>query len=94
MSLNIVWTDRASETFELTLQFIETKWGLAAAKKFAATTNSTISLIRNQPYLYKAILADNTRKALISKQTSMLYVVHSSHITILLFWDNRQEPAF
>ena len=34
------------------------------------------------------------RKAIITKQTSVLYKVNKTHIEILFFWDNRQEPVF
>ena len=34
------------------------------------------------------------RKATITKQTSVLYQVSKTHIEILFFWDNRQDPVF
>ena len=54
--------------------------------------HKVIGTIRIQPYLFKSAHSQNIRKAFIIKQTSMFYEVHTAHITILLFWDNRQEP--
>lgn len=92
MSLAIAWTDEAQETFNHTVNQIESKWGEVSAGDFVRSTHKTITIISTQPYLFSASLTSNIRKAVISKQTSMFYEVHSTHITILFFWDNRQEP--
>lgn len=92
MSLAIVWSDEAQQTFDDTILQIEAKWGERSAEKFVKEANKVINSISFQPYLYKASLAENVRQAFISRQTSMFYEVHSNHIVILYFWDNRQEP--
>jgi len=76
----------------LTILQIEAKWGATIAGRFVKETNRVIDAISLQPYLFKSSLQENVRQAFISKQTSMFYEVHSAHITILFFWDNRQEP--
>lgn len=92
MNLAIVWTNEAKTTFDDTVIQIESKWGNRSAGKFVKATYKTISSISNQPYLFKASHNENVRQAVITSQTSMFYEVHSSHIVILFFWDNRQEP--
>ncbi|HEY0245559.1 MAG TPA: hypothetical protein VGC01_08360 [Mucilaginibacter sp.] len=92
MNLPIAWTDDAQETFDLTVNQIENKWGGRSAAKFVRDTYKTINNISIQPYLFAASHSTNIRKAVITKQTSMFYEVHSAHISILFFWDNRQEP--
>lgn len=92
MSLAIVWTDEAQQTFDDTLFQIEAKWGERSAGKFVKETNSIINSISSQPYIYKASLTENVRQAFISRQTSMFYEIRSTYIVILYFWDNRQEP--
>lgn len=92
MSLAVAWTPEAQETFDDTIIQIESKWGTRSAEKFVRETNKIIGMIQSQPYLFKSSYTTNTRQAIVSKQTSMFYEVHSSHITILFFWDNRQEP--
>ena len=92
MSLAIVWTDDAQETFDYIVNFIEYKWGQASAEKFVKTAHKSINAISAQPYLYIASISSNVRKAVITKQTSMFYEVHDTHVTVLFFWDNRQEP--
>lgn len=92
MTLAVAWTDEAKETFEHTVSQIETKWGVPSAKKFVTGAHKTINIIAIQPYMFKESPAENIRQAFITKQTSMFYEVHTFHITILFFWDNRQEP--
>jgi len=92
MKLAVAWTDEAQETFELTIKQIEDKWGARSAEKFVRSANKTINIIATQPYLFKASYTQNIRQAFITEQTSMFYEVHTAHIAILYFWDNRQEP--
>jgi hypothetical protein len=43
--------------------------------------------------MFKASVIDiNVRQGFITKQTSVIYEVHQTHILILYFWDNRQDP--
>ncbi|HVS93611.1 MAG TPA: hypothetical protein VHE59_16345 [Mucilaginibacter sp.] len=93
MSLRIAWTDDAKETFHYTVVQIESKWGTHSAEKFVKETRKIIHSISKQPYLFKASYTENVRQAVISKQTSMFYEIHTSHIAILYFGDNRQEPV-
>lgn len=92
MSLAIAWTPEAKETFEHTVNVIESRWGMKSAEKFVRSAHKTINDIAAQPYIFKGSFAQNTRQAFITRQTSMFYEVHASHILILFFWDNRQEP--
>jgi plasmid stabilization system protein ParE len=92
MSLAVAWTDEAKATFDDTVIQIQAKWGERSVEKFVKAAHKIIHSISNQPYLFKASHNENVRQAVISGQTSMFYEVHSSHIVILFFWDNRQEP--
>lgn len=92
MSLEILWSDEANEIFDNIVLFIENKWSIRDAENFVIHTNKVLKLIAEQPYMYKASINSNIRKALITKQTSVFYEIHNEFIMILFFWDNRQEP--
>lgn len=92
MSLSVIWTDYAIETFDLTLDFINENWGEKITQRFVRKTEKTIQHISYFPYSFRSSLQRTVRKAVISKQTSLFYEVHSTHITLLYFWDNRQQP--
>lgn len=53
-----------------------------------------IDSIALQPYVFQATQIEGVRKAVITKQTSVVYKVNSDFIEILFFWDNRQETVF
>lgn len=92
MSLPVYWTGEAKETFDAIVYFTKELWGEKEAGKFIKRTQELLSTIASQPYLFKASIAENVRKGLISKQIAVFYEVNADSITILFFWDNRQEP--
>lgn len=92
MSLSVLWTDEAQETFDRIVILIEDKWGMISAQKFIQVVQKTIMLIKVQPYLYKSSATLNCRHAVITPQTSMFYEVTGNQIIILFFYDNRQDP--
>jgi len=94
MNLGVSWSDEAVETFDSIVTLIEEKWGEKQTKIFVSHVDKVLHLISSHPYMYKASLSTNVRQAVISPQTSMYYEVHDEFITLLFFWDNRQEPMF
>ena len=95
MSLDIIFTDDATEMLLSITNLIESKWGAKQAEKFLSKVYKTIDLISKQPYLFKAsAIEENVRIGIVSKQTSFFYEIQESEIIILFFWDNRQDPIF
>jgi plasmid stabilization system protein ParE len=93
MSRQIVFTDDGIDTLLSIKNFIENKWGVKQAEKFLEKTYKTLALAAEYPFMFKAFrLGDSTRVGLISKQTSFVYEVQETKITVLFFFDNRQEP--
>ncbi|MFB9841554.1 type II toxin-antitoxin system RelE/ParE family toxin [Mucilaginibacter ginsenosidivorans] len=95
MGLTIFYTPRSKETLLSVYNFIKNEFGVIAAEKFSAKAEKTISLVAEHPFLFKASMIDeNVRVGLIAKQTSLFYKITDTSITLLFFWDNRQEPFF
>jgi plasmid stabilization system protein ParE len=93
MSLQVFYTPRSKETLASVYDFIQNKFGVNSADKFATKAEKTILLIAEYPFMFKASSIDeNVRIGPISKQTSLFYRVTDSSIHLLFFWDNRQEP--
>jgi len=90
MSLAVLWSDEAEETFDNIVLYIENNWGEKHAKKFVQHVQKILKLISDQPYMYKASVSRDVRQAVISRQTSLYYKIHKEYITLLFFWDNRQ----
>jgi len=95
MSLDISYSIYAEETLQSVYDFIYDSFGSASADKFTLKADSVIKRIAKNPFMFKASSIDeNVRVALITKQTSLLYLVTKTTIYLLFFWDNRQEPFF
>lgn len=93
MSLPIFYTPRAKETLTSVYDFVTIKFGYKSAEKFLLKADKTITLISQNPLMFKSSSFDkNVRVGLLSKQTSLFYRITDSSIQLLFFWDNRQEP--
>lgn len=93
MSLSVFYTPRAKETLQSVYSFISQKFGSKAANKFVVKAESTIALIAEQPFIFKAsTIGPDIRVGLITRQCSLFYKVSANSIHLLFFWDNRQEP--
>jgi plasmid stabilization system protein ParE len=93
MSLEVRWTEEAEYTFDCIFSFIVLRWGDKAALKFKDKTKRTILNISQQPLIFPECGVDNVRKGVITKQSSVFYEV-TTHISLVYFWDNRQDPLF
>jgi len=91
MSLDVFWTDEATETFDAIILFIEHRWSEEQAAVFVKHTQKVLMLIAEYPYMYKESLDVNVRQAVITAQTSLYYEVREKSIALLFFWDNRQD---
>jgi len=92
MSLEIFWTDEATETFDSIVLFIETNCTENEAGSFVKQTQNILFPISEQPDTYHRLIDGYVRQVFITKQTSMYYEIHEGYISILFFWDNRQVP--
>lgn len=93
MSLLIKWSPVSKDEFADLLNYVETQFGLDAALKLLDKTEMVLDGISEQPELYPA--SDKfpaIRKAVITKQTSLLYRITGMEIQLLHFWDNRRNP--
>lgn len=92
MTYPINWTPEASETFDIIIELIESKWGFVSAQKFVRSANHTIVILASHPEMFVAVKGQTVRRAFITKQTSLFYEITEHEIILLYFWDNRQEP--
>src|ERR1700759_5143365 len=92
MSYAVVYAPEFRETLTSVYNFIQNKFGDKPADKFIKKAEKTISLIAEQPFMFKSSPIDeNVRVGLITKQTSLFYRVTQTEIHLLFLWDNRQE---
>lgn len=92
--LDVIWSVKAETSFKLIIDQIEIAWSFQTASKFIIRTDKLLQTLKQNPLLFAETNIFGVRKAIITKQTSILYKVSKTHIEILFFWDNRQDPVF
>ena len=93
MVLKVVWTKRAYNNFEKTIDYLNENWSLNVSKEFAYKVFSSIDTIKFFPRIGK--LENKERLILglvISKNTSIFYRFDSEFLYILNVFDNRLSP--
>ena len=92
MSLPVRWSPYAKDDLADTLGYLEQSFGIDAALKLIEAIDKTINLIAEFPQMYpRSNNSPAIRKAVITKQTSLIYRVKRSEIQILHVWDNRRS---
>lgn len=93
MALAIKWSEEARTTFEQVIDWISNKWSEKEARNFISKTEYILQLIGIQPYIFSSSKHKSIRRAVITKQTSLIYIVLKSEIYLIAFWDNRKDPV-
>ena len=94
MALEIVWSKRADEKFDLILEYLSKEWGTKVTKAFVKKVYDFLDILSEFPEIGTL---ENKEKAIrgfvIIKQVSIFYTVRNNRIIILNFFDNRQSPS-
>ncbi len=95
MIYEIIYSERAIETFDAISNQIYERFGSKQVIIFEQSTIKTLDAIRKSPFIFQALESNpNVRKGFIHRNCSVLYEVKPLQIEILFFWDNRQDPLF
>jgi hypothetical protein len=92
-SYNIIWSPKAKITYYQVLEYLELNWTIKEIKSFINRTDYVIEHISQTPFHYPYSLKGDTYKCVLIKQVSLFYRIKQQEIELLLFWDNRQNPA-
>lgn len=91
MSLTIVWSPLARDEYAAILEHVDRNFGTEVALALLDQTERILDQITRYPFMHPASQKLNTRKAVISKQSSLIYRIKNERIEILHFWDNRRN---
>ena len=86
------WTNVAKDSLNKTNNFILEKWNIEISNNFLDSIDSSIEIIEKNPFIWLKIEKTNFRRVLINKHVSLFYKLNQPTLTILLIWDNRQDP--
>jgi len=92
--MTIYWTKRSESKFLKIKSYIHHEFGTASSIKFQDKVFNFIELLEKFPEPGTLEVADKKIYAFqISKQTRMFYRINDDHISLLTFFDSRQEPT-
>ena len=93
--MKVRWSNRANTDFNNILEFLFKNWSIKEVENFINKTDEVILKIQHNPELFiKSAKRPNVHKGFVTKQISLFYKVNrkKQEITLLSFWDNRQNP--
>ncbi len=92
-SYKLIWSDEALENLKGIIEYLEKSWTSREIKKFARLLDKNLNLIRvNSKSFPKSGQSEDFRRAVISKQVSIIYQIENQGIQIISIFDNRQNP--
>jgi plasmid stabilization system protein ParE len=92
MAYEILWTKEALSNLEGILDYLQTKWTQREVNNFKNKLSSLINLIGQRPLLFpKSSYREDLHKAVLSKQTSIFYLVKKNQIHLVFIFDNRMD---
>jgi plasmid stabilization system protein ParE len=93
MFYTIIWSPNASNTYYKILEYLEQNWTMKEIKTFIERTEQVIDHIAQNPLHYPYSKESDTYKSVFISQVSLFYRLKNNEIELLIFWDNRQDPA-
>jgi plasmid stabilization system protein ParE len=91
--MDIIWSPKAKGTYYQILEYLEENWTNKEVNNFINRTEEVLAFIAANPSQYIRSVNADIHRCVLVKQVSLFYRVKSDKIEILLFWDNRQDPA-
>jgi plasmid stabilization system protein ParE len=91
MGLVIRWTKKARKRYYEILEYIQDYWGMDKAIEFIDKTDDVLDNISEYPKMYPVSEKDKKlRKAVITKQSSVIYKINKDDAELIAFRDNRE----
>ena len=73
-------------------EYLINKWSVQTKNKFLKKLNSRIEIIAENPEIFPSSSIDpKLRKCIVTKQSTLLYEIHSDFIFVVNLIDNRQD---
>lgn len=93
MKRKVTISKTAEKKLDKLFDYLLEKWSLKVKNEFISKLDSSIDIIRNQPEIFpKSEKGKGLRKCVVTKQTTLFYRFNSKKISIVTFFDSRQNP--
>jgi len=89
----LIWSDEALNNLKGIIDYLENRWTKREIKKFAQLLDKQLKLIEDNPFLFaESDKSNGLRKSVLSRQTTVYYLIIGYEIRIITLFDNRQNP--
>lgn len=90
--MRIYWTKKSESVFQEIYNYILTEFGEKSSNKFKDKVFDFLELLEKFPQLGTLEVPDkNIHGFQISKQTRIFYRINEDHVSLLTFFDTRQD---
>lgn len=90
----IFWTEESLRNLDDIIEYLNLTWTEREVASFKLKLFKQLEIISKNPYLFPASQNNlDLRKAVLSKQTTILYQIEKRHIFIIYLFDTRQDPG-
>jgi hypothetical protein len=92
MAKEIKWTKESVSAFEKVIEYLAKGWLDKEVQNFIESTELVLQYVSAKPLMFRKTNRKNLREALITSHNLMIYKIYPDHISIITFWDTRQNP--
>lgn len=94
MAFKIIWSKEAEDTFDTIICYLEENWSHKEIRKLILETEKIVSLLQQNPFLFRGSEKENIYEVLVGKQNLLLYQINerNKRVELLSFWDTIQYP--
>lgn len=92
--MRIFWTKRALKSYLDIEEYIQKEFGQKISEKFKDRIIAFLELLSKYPKIGTLEIPNKKIYAFqVSKQTRLFYRINKKHISLLMFFDSRRDPA-
>ena len=91
--MRLIWTRTARNRLAEILDYIEKEFGKSARQQFRSKTKEFTTLLKEFPEMGSIEIRDKKIRGFqLTRQTRVFYRLKENRITLLTFFDSRQNP--
>jgi hypothetical protein len=92
VNYTIKWLPEAEVTYSLVLEYLDQNWTSKEITKFIDRTYEVISYLTINPKQFIYSKNKDAYHVDVTRQVSLYYLIKSTEVELLIFWDTRQDP--
>ncbi|GAB1447366.1 hypothetical protein MASR2M44_03590 [Bacteroidota bacterium] len=92
MVKKVIWSNRAKNSFDRVIAYLQKDWTEKEIIKFVNQTSKTIDIIQSGVVTHRSSGKKEVFEVLITKHNLLIYKVSKLHYELLVFYDTRQHP--